>query len=410
MRILVIVPPERLDFYNYLENDTTNDYLLLWHETKEELKEARPSIPDLFKETYYWSRFATATALIKKIRPDKIIFFEIIDQRQIALIICAGEKKITTFYLEHGAAGSREAAIERFQIQGFVNKQRFPYLLKRIGTSLFKVVQSKFFFYSNLKGFNSLKSRFKYYLLPFVMLRHTPNKTLHTFIFRERVPKFSIVFNKVNFEEYQLITGIGEDEALFTGLPFYDKYFLSPGHTNGDHIVYIEHPYLEEKLLNWNEEHHRFIAQSLQQFANTNKQLVYIKLHPRSDMSRWIKWNIEGEFVKIIKQGDFTDLYLSSKLILGYSSSLINGFLCARKNIVLLGWHPEPRIFGNNFSDTGLCHSSLSPDDLETKFEYWVTHNQAENEPDKYNRYLKDYNYPFDGKATERVLKVIQDL
>ena len=201
-------------------------------------------------------------------------------------------------------------------------------MLKRISTSFLKVIQSKFFFYSNLSGFNNLKSRFEYYLLPIIMLRHTPNKALHNFIFRERVPKFSIVFNRVNFDEYRLITGVNENEALFTGLPFFDKYFLNPAvHTNGDNIVYIEHPYLEENLVNWTEEHHRFIAQSLQKFANTNRQLVYIKLHPRSDMSHWKKWNIEGEFVKIIQQGDFTDLYLKSKLILGYSSSLITGLL-----------------------------------------------------------------------------------
>ncbi|TMI64943.1 MAG: hypothetical protein E6H07_03225 [Bacteroidetes bacterium] len=410
MKILVIVPPERIDFYIYLEKDTKNDYLLLWHETARQAEESRIRIPTFFKEVYYWSQFITPGSLLKKIQPDRIIFFEIIDQRQIALIVKAKFKKVRTFYLEHGAAGSKETAIERLEVPGFIRRERIPYLFKRVTTSSLKVIQSKFFYYSNLFGFKIFKNLLAYWSLPFAMLKQTPNKTLHRIQFPERVPDYSIVFNKINFYEYKLYTGIEEKDAVFTGLPFFDEYFHKSDLKQTDHIVYIEHAYIEENLLNWTEEHHRYIAQSLQAFANMNKQLLYIKLHPRSDIRRWHKWNIEGEYVKIIQFGNFTDLFLSSKLILGFSSSLMNGFICAQKNIVLLGWHPEPRIFGNNFGETGLCHISLFPEDLNSKFKYWLTNNLSVLNTEYYQRYLNEFNFPFDGNATRRILNAITTL
>jgi hypothetical protein len=97
-------------------------------------------------------------------------------------------------------------------------------------------------------------------------------------------------------------------------------------------------------------------------------------------------------------------LYLSSKLIIGYSSSLITGLLCAKKNIVNIGWHPTPQIFGVNFSKYNICHQSLNIEDLESSFDYWILNNLAELNENDYKSFINKFNYPFDGKATERVI------
>ena len=92
---------------------------------------------------------------------------------------------------------------------------------------------------------------------------------------------------------------------------------------------------------------------------------------------------------------------------MGFSSSLLTGFLCAKKNIALLGWHPKPQIFGVDFSKTGLCHQSISLSDLHTKFQFWVNNNLTIINNNEYAAYLKRFNYPFDGMATERVIASI---
>ena len=407
MKILIIVPPERFDFYNYLDKLGGHEFILLWSVDEKEMKWSLKDLPINFKYLIYWYQFNTPKVLLYEINPDKIIFFEIIDLRQIALIVTAKDLNITTFYLEHGAAGDKETAISRWKETTFI-KNKLPYLIKRITSSFFDILKSKVFYFSVNKGFESKESYIKYLKLPFLMLGNGPNKVLAQCNFRERVPKYSIVFNQINYEQYETYTGISYQDALLTGVPFFDKYFTTQ-QIEKNYIVYIEHPYLEENILGWSKDFHRKIANTLFDFAEKNQIKIFIKLHPISNIKHWENYEYNNKYIEILQQGDFTELYLKSKLILGYSSSLLTGLLSARKNIVLLGWHPEPQIFGMDFSKTGLCHTSFDPNDLKEKYNHWINENKS-NDLGKYETFLKQCNYPFDGRATQRVLEAITSL
>jgi hypothetical protein len=343
--------------------------------------------------------------LLSQIKPDKIIFFEIIDLRQIALIVSAKGLNIPTFYLEHGAAGNKETVITQMERSTF-SKDKLPYLKKKISNLSFDIIRSKWFYFSVIHGFLSLRAYLNYLKLPFLMLIGSSNKVLSNCRFRERVPDRSIVFSNANFQQHKLYTHIDMKDADLTGVPFFDRFFKSDP-VEKEHIVYIDHPYLEENLLDWTNEHHRNIAETLFRFAEINKRKIFIKLHPRSKIDIWTGYLFDKEYIEILQQGDFTDLYLTSKLILGFSSSLMTGFICAQKNVVLLGWHPSPQVIGPDFSKTGLCHYSPCTEDLMLKFEYWVKNNLAVKNPELHNRFLLDFNYPFDGKARERVIQTI---
>jgi hypothetical protein len=403
LKIILIVPPNRKDFYNQLKDIRGADIYILWHAREKDSKS--DELLPFIKEQYYWSNYLTPYSLLKKIKPDRIVFFEIIDLRQIALIIAARSKKVKTFYLEHGAAGNSEAAIKRWDDESFL-KNKLPGLALRFATRFTDIISAKLFYYSVLKKFNSVKSYLKFFFLPFKMLAASPNKVLSKNLFRERVPDHAIVFSEINFESFELYTGIDKKDAFLTGIPFFDQYYRNKG-AELNYIVYIEHPYLEFGLLDWDKEHHKKIAKRLNDFATTQKIKLYIKLHPFSKKSNWSDYLLNTEYVQILQEGNFEQLYLDAKLIFGFSSSLITGLLCAQKNIVNLGWHPIPQIFGVDFSKTGLCHISFSVAELEAKFEFWKCHNLAKENETLYEKYLKRYNYPFDGKATERVIEAI---
>src|SRR5204863_1385132 len=113
------------------------------------------------------------------------------------------------------------------------------------------------------------------FLLPFKMLKEAPNKVLAQNKFQERVPTKSIVFNEANFDEYALYTGISPNNALFTGVPFFDR-FCKADTVEMDHVVYIDHPYLEERILGWNVIYHRQVAKCLFDFAEQRKIKIYI--------------------------------------------------------------------------------------------------------------------------------------
>lgn len=407
MRVLLVVPPERTDFYGYLGGAADFEFLHLWHEKRSQFKADPARLPIQFSSVHFWQDHASPARLLRALRPDKIVFFEIIDLRQIALAVAAGAAGISTFFLDHGAAGDRGTALTRWQETRFFG-QKLPYLINRAFRALADAASSKRFYYAQSASFGSRQSWYKYLALPIRMMVAGPNEVLAKNIFRERVPRWSIVFNQVNFEEYHLYTGIDRSEAILTGLPFFDRYYRADT-SERDHIVFIDHPYLEGGLLRWTDSHHRRIAAAIAQIAEVTGKRVVVKLHPRSDMSRWLAYNLDAEKVEIVQHGDFTDVYMGAALILGFSSSLITGFLSAQKRVVLLGWHPEPQIMGSDFSQTGLCHISLSPNDIPDKINLWLSNNKALDKA-KHEAFLRKYNSPFDGRAGERVIEAIRSL
>jgi hypothetical protein len=407
MKILLVVQPWRFDYYSYLSKATHIDWSLLWFERQGQVEIDPSGFPLQFKEILYWQQFKTPGELLDKVKPDRILFFEIIDLRQIALIVAAGAKGIPTYYSDHGAAADKDATLKYLHTKTFW-KNTLPYVVKRFKNNLKDSIKSKYFYFSVKKGFHSYQSYLAYLALPFKMLGSPSHKVLLKSKFPERIPKVPIIFNQPNFDDFQTYTGVKKEDVYISGVPFFDRYH--PDNTStGDYVVYIEHPYYEESLAEWTLDHHRTVAEHLFNFAEKRKCPLYIKLHPRSDKKLWEGHTFNSEYVTILQNGDYTDLYLNAKLILGYSSSLINGFLCAKKNVVLLGWNPVPHIEGADFSTTGLCHSSLYPEELEQKFEYWLSHNLAVDNEVNYNNFLIKFNFPFDGRAVDRIIKVLED-
>jgi hypothetical protein len=404
LKILLIVPPNRKDFYDFLQNDAQNEYILLWCNSRHELGQVVEAIPPFFKDVVYWHDYSNPRRLLQKVKPDKIVLYEIIDQQQVSLIIKARTLGITTFYLEHGAAGDAATALERSKQKDAFNINRTASLLEKLRNSFFSVLRTKYFYYSSVNGIRSFRSFWNFITLPFLQTIYGPNKALRHRIFRERVPDYNIVFNRTNFEQFRLYTGIGEEDAIFTGVPMFDSFYnFSPG--EDDYIVYIEQPFLEVGFMGWTPNHHKAVALGLHNFAKERKIKLVVKLHPRSDKKLWDSYNLCSPYFEVLQDGNFTNLYLKSKIILGYSSSLITGLLCAKKNIVLLGWHPLKKITGNDFSQTGLCHVSLDMEDIRTKFDYWLANNLTKKDEEKYATYLFRYNFPFDGQATRRVIE-----
>jgi hypothetical protein len=404
-KILIILDPSRYDTYSYLkDNAKVNDYYLL---SLTSLPIELEEIDFDFVSINFWNDFKSPQEIIDYFKPNKIIFFEIIDTLQISLIITANHYKIKTIYLEHGAAGDAKISLERS-----FNKINFKVYTKKIILNVKNIkrfFKNKIFFLKSYKYVTNKKSKISFikFFLSFLNF-NKPLLNLKKNYFPERIPNISIVFNRVNYEEYKLYTNLSEDKAKFTGVPFYDHFFKLDTQLK-DHIIFIDHPYYENKLYGWDKEFHFKIMKTLYDFCNNKKITIFIKLHPQSNRKILESYLLENEYFKIIQEGDFTNLYLESKLIFGYSSSLLNGLICSKKNVVNIGWHPSPRIIGSDFSKTGLCHKSLDINEIFEKYDSWLLNNLSDINKKKYDLFLKEFNDPFDGKATERICDILNN-
>jgi hypothetical protein len=284
MRILVIGPPTNLSSFSYLAREPEFEIHLLWFEAADEDPAGSWERPSWIAGVHYWMDFATPEALIRGLAPDKIVFMEIIDLRQIALIVTARRMQVSTFYLEHGAAADKKTAVARTK-EIKLATHKLPHWKRRLSDPR-RLLSAKLFYYSVTEGFRTAASRAKYLALPLGIALAASDKALSHLQFRERVPRYNIIFSRATFEWFHWQNGIALEDALFTGLPFFDIYHSTSAPTR-DHLVYIDHPYLEEGLLGWTPEHHRHIALNLFRLAEERRVKLYIKLHPRSSKAIW---------------------------------------------------------------------------------------------------------------------------
>ncbi|MBN8703049.1 MAG: hypothetical protein J0M08_08285 [Bacteroidetes bacterium] len=403
-KILLVTGPDRKDNYDFLSKDTYNDYYILWHETNNQLNVCA----DFIKENYFWKDYKTPFEFIDSVNPDVIVFFEIYDIKQIALCIAAKKRGIKTFYLNHGAASNIQFAIS---INSELRKRNFFEKVKKIFSKPIGIIINLFFYYSTLFSIKK-GNRFKFCVLPFHIFWSQSFHALHRIYFEERIPQTFIIFCRNSYLEAQYQYHCTQENVIYTGVPNFDSYFVMMNDKKALTqskvcITFVDHPYLEVGWRNWTPEFHKKMAFSLNAFAIKNNLSLFIKLHPRSDKRRWESYGLSKDNITLLQFEDCLEYYHKSALIIGYSSSIMTGFLSARKNVVLVGWNPQPEIIGFDFSQHSICHSSLDINDLDTKFEFWIRNNLAEKNENEYANFIEQNNFPFDGKATQRIINCI---
>jgi hypothetical protein len=403
MRILIISNPERKDFYDYIVERLGDEHelFLLWHYKKSENKSSPYSHSLHF---LFWRDYFTPKQLLKKIKPDRVLFFEEIDFWQIPLIIACHKYKTTSFFIEHGVGNTVEQVISRFGELPSARKRAFYYLNKIISRAG-RIIHNRIF-YLSATFYLSGKDVIKYLKTPFYYKTHTPLHSLSKLKFRKRTPHFALLFSRNNISPFLLYNEIEREHIITEGVPFFDKYFIENPRC-ASHVVFIEHPYLEEGILGWDDHFHEKVARTLESFATQKRIKIIVKLHPRSRLENWKRYKLNEKFIEIRQKEDITNEMLAARIILGYSSTLLNALIGCKKNVVLLGWHPTPHIFGDDLSKTGLCHVTYHMHELLAKFSKWETTNLAQQNEERVQSFLEEYSYPFDGRATERVIRTI---
>lgn len=405
MRIVIISDPARDDFHGYLlEQLKAHELYLLWHYDRQSYSyDVAAKVPP-HVTLLYWKEFRTPEQLISMIRPDRLLFFQIIDFWQIPLIIAAHHLKVSSFFVEHGVGNSVATVMERFRELPPLSTRLAGYV-RKIFSGTLRILHNRSF-YLSVSRYLPKNQRGRYLQLPWFYKKYLPLEALSKLKFRNRTPHYAILFNRNNIAPFLLYNEMEEEHIFTEGVPFYDKYFVAIPKASS-HLVFIEHPYLEEGILGWTDAFHEKIARTLEEFAREQSRPIVVKLHPRSSRANWERYSLDPELIRIRQREDVTTELLEAEMILGYSSTMLNVLIACKKNIVLLGWHPVPKVFGDDYSKTGLCHLSLLPEELLTRFDHWKNNNLTENNPEAFEEFIREYNHPFDGRATERTIAAV---
>lgn len=393
MKVLLITFPERVDLINFFASDQENDYFLLNYSTN---KTSGSNISFL-KGSENINDHKFISKWVKKINPDRIVFFESSDIRLVFLNIIFTSLGYKLVFLDHGIREIKSMQFVR-SIEKEVMKNNEDHL---------KVIPKK-----------------KTLLLFFETIYHLPRKQFFSLckILVDFLGHWNKerLFNKLlnlgnsfwrqiiyctnNLEVISLTVKIEEDKVFYTGFPSSDSYFPLKKNDDSDYIVFIDHPYLETGI--YTIEQHRKIVIALKELSLSKEKKIFVKLHPKTIVENWSQYDL-GSNLEIVSDFPPPSFYLNASMIISFSSTMLINFLSKKKNVVLLSWYLDESHLGNDFSKLGVCHLSNNLDDLKVKFDYWISHNLAEEDLNNWEMFIKLFNYPFDGKATKRVLEAI---
>src|SRR5688572_23345988 len=77
-------------------NDQFDFHYLFWMR-KEEEKESYTDCPK-----YYWTDFKSGGSILRKIKPEKVLFMGVNNLQSVGLLLACKRKRITTYVMQHG--------------------------------------------------------------------------------------------------------------------------------------------------------------------------------------------------------------------------------------------------------------------------------------------------------------------
>lgn len=394
MKILLVSFSERLDLINFFSDDRLNDYYLL------DYSEKPTAIGNNFlKGIEKLSSHKKISSWVQTLNPSRIIFFENSDIRLVFLNIIFRSLGLKVIFLDHGIR----------EIKSYLYVMGVEMRTEKLTQKRKIRLPKKATLFLFLEAFKHIPRQKRKEILK---LSVNIFKAQGRKILFEKILASGNSFSRIilycinNLEVVGLSVKIEENKMFYTGFPPADKYFPLPTSNNSDFLVFIDHPYLETGMITV-EQHHE-MARGLEMLALEENIKIIIKLHPKTKPENWKQYKL-NRLVQIEEGFPEPSFYLSAKMIFSFSSTMLVNFISKKKNIVLLSWHLKTEHLGNDFSQLGVCHLSTAVSDIKNNYAFWINNNLAEQRPDCYENFIREYNNPFDGLATQRVVQLITD-
>lgn len=345
-----------------------------------------------FASIIYWKDFPHAQAILENIKPDKVIFMGLEGLISITLNAKAKEKKIPTYYLQHGLYSSIDNYIDLQKTNIQLNKKENSY----------KTFIFQFIFYVKTFSFN-IKSY--HYLIKYTINKFSKKTQIEFLInnpIENRKANYYIAYTKQNLESIAIRDKIPEDIIIPIGIPKLDKYFKEydiERNVTENYVLLIDTPLVEINNPNGSVEKKNISAEiantfyrQLNNFAKKNNLKLKIKLHPYNYASTFY---LKDNNITYLKDCDIDNEILKSKYIVSFYSTLMLQIVLT-KPFLIIKYDTKTLI-----SEIEETLSIQFPKITDTNIDFKFFH--LSNYPSLKEELIRKYVYKTDGNATIRL-------
>ena len=358
-----------------------------------------------YGKAIFWKDFTSAYDLLEKIKPAKVFFYFIESYNHVAINAACKEAGIPTYHLEHG--------VRNYEVYHRVskekNKTKTPFTKRLNPVTISRKYKNRRFFNNTLKkSSQSLKSA----LQDFYEVRsaHSIVDAFKINTSRYRIADHYISFSPEIFKFHQINDHLPEDYPVtYVGVPGFDRFAdLNATSEINNNLLFIDQPMPEIGELGWDQDYRKqLISQINNAILVPLKMKMFIKTHPLSDLKVWnqiARYNSQIEL--ITDEEEFEKLITKNRIVLGFNSTLLLP-LIALKHTVSFSWvsHPKQGNQSQFLTDSNAIDPVDSVESLLIKLENLdlVWKKQSEHKL----AFTQKWLYAFDGKASERLTKLI---
>ncbi len=402
--ILIVGDYCREDFL--MPFDQVKDCLNLYFIEYTSKDELRNSDYKKYGTAIFWKDFSDAYDLLRKIKPNKVLFYFIETYNHVALNVASKSSGIKTYHLEHG--------IRNYAISNSVSKQTdadINIFRKFNPFTMYNRVKNRLFFANTVKKSNDTdrKALNEYYEV------RSTNSILDTF--KKYKARFRIADHYISFSPEIFEFHIKNDHlpsthpVTFIGVPGFDKYSNIVCEENlNNHIVFIDQCLPEQGLLAWSQDYRKKIMKQINDLILAPKSLnMYVKKHPLSDSKIWA--NIADEHPNIVlldNDDDLKKILSRNRVVIGFNSTLLLPLIAQNHTICFsLEIHPN----GEKYSEFLTVFKSITP--VYTIEELADKLNNIDNIHFYQSKYKEEFMRKwlsiFDGNSIERFSKILLD-
>ncbi|GAB2530959.1 polysialyltransferase family glycosyltransferase [Rufibacter soli] len=363
-----------------------------------------------YGQALFWKDFSDAFSLLKKIKPEKVIFFFIESFNHVALNVACKNLQIPTYHLEHGFREYKleTALISNYAPPSLAKNSLKGILLKALAIKdAFAKVKTKLFFFRTVFKTSGKEKEF---LRLFYNIRQA-NNVFHTFK-KIKSPyrtadiylSYSPAIFQAHVKEDHLLPG---HPVRYIGMSEFDDWInIKPSEIEEKNIIFIHQPLSGQGFLGWTQAFESTFIAEFTRFCEENGYKLLIKKHPYDYSSIWNQALEEGK-AELIASEDFLKKVTKTKIFVGFFSTMLIP-VAALPHTVLFTFegHPQNDLLPSEFLvASGVSEPFYDFRELEAKLKEIATIEKVQ----KANKagFINSWMYKFDGDAGKRLRNIL---